>query len=261
MLCTSTVTAKGEHLRTLDWPLNEITDLAMRVEFYKGGLHLFTAVTFAGFVGVLTAMVPGAYSVSVNHRMAENVSITSMLMGLVTGRSMPVADAVRHCLEHKRTYNDAKNYLSAVRLLAPTYFTLCGSPGEGCVLARNKSTVAELREIGPNVPLLVQTNSDWKDYIAGNKSKNSFVSYERTSKVMKAHRAGDVYKAYATQPCRNEFTLYTTIMIPSQGILEWRLTNAKPFQKGEFWTTVRKRVASPLPKQVTRKRRASRTVR
>lgn len=246
MLCTSTVTAKGEHLRTLDWPLREISGLTIKVEFYKHNEHLFSAVTWAGFVGILTAMVPGAYSVSVNHRNAEGVTIMSMLFGLVSNRNMPVADAVRTCLERKRTYSEAKDYLSSVRLLAPTYFTLCGQPGQGIVITRGLASVTETREINSKTPMLVQTNADWSE-LAGD-------SHRRAMKVQQAYAAGDVYKAYAAEPVLNKITLFTSVMIPSRSIFQWRLKGTRPFAKRGFAVARKRRSSVAESSKPTKKR-------
>jgi hypothetical protein len=56
------------HGRTMDWDMPALERLAIEVEFQQAGKTVFLATTWAGYVGVLTGMRPGAWSVSINYR-------------------------------------------------------------------------------------------------------------------------------------------------------------------------------------------------
>ena len=63
-----------------------------------GGQTLFSACTWAGYVGVLTGVRGGGYSVSVNYRRTE-AGNNSMARGLV-GAHWPVSFLVRNDCDH-----------------------------------------------------------------------------------------------------------------------------------------------------------------
>lgn len=54
--------------RTMDWESDFLTRMTVELDFQLGGKTVALATTWAGFVGVLTGMRPGAFSVSVNFR-------------------------------------------------------------------------------------------------------------------------------------------------------------------------------------------------
>jgi hypothetical protein len=65
--CTSIVidTPKGPIMaRSMDWDLPILKKLTIQLRVLKGGLEIYTATTFVAFIGLLTAMKKGEYSVS-----------------------------------------------------------------------------------------------------------------------------------------------------------------------------------------------------
>jgi len=57
------------HIRTMDWDMPALAALTIEVDFvHSNGALDFKATTWPGYVGVLTGMRPGAFSVSVNYR-------------------------------------------------------------------------------------------------------------------------------------------------------------------------------------------------
>eukprot|EP00667_Euglena_gracilis_P013625 EG_transcript_14056 len=125
------------HLRVMDWHVAELRDLTVNVRFRQGRKELFRVTTWVGFVGVLTGMRKGAYSVAVNYRFTAG----SLLRNLATAlsRSWPLSFLVRDVLHRIETYPDAVKRLSTARLIAPCYIVVCGCrAGEGVVLTRNR---------------------------------------------------------------------------------------------------------------------------
>jgi hypothetical protein len=54
--------------RTLDWDMPKLQELTIDVDFVRGGRIVYTATTWAGYIGVLTAQRAGRYAVAVNYR-------------------------------------------------------------------------------------------------------------------------------------------------------------------------------------------------
>lgn len=129
--CTASVTEEGGvlvHRRTLDWPLDLISKATRRVRF-RGGDREFEAVTPLGSVGVLTGMVPGAYSVSINYAPPQHVPVVAASPALL----------LRHVLETCDTYEEAVEALSATRLSTSVFYTVCGTTA-ACVIERTSNS-------------------------------------------------------------------------------------------------------------------------
>mmetsp|Transcript_34153 Transcript_34153/g.78904 ORF Transcript_34153/g.78904 Transcript_34153/m.78904 type:complete len:574 (+) Transcript_34153:132-1853(+) len=134
------------HMRTMDWEMDVLSALTIEVDFVRGGTTLFSATTWAGYVGVLTGVRGGGYSVSVNYRrteagsndMARGIATNFALRGLV-GRHWPVSFLVRTVLEEDGDFNTALSSLVLSELMAPTYLVIAGAaPGEGAVVTRDR---------------------------------------------------------------------------------------------------------------------------
>lgn len=127
------------HVRSMDWPLSEIGN-ATRVFKFIGPLHDFYAVGTPGYVGVLSGMVPGGYSVTINWAPPqENPSF-----------DMGPSFLLRKVLEECTTYEQAVYALSRTPIATPVFYTVCGvNEGEACVIERGKNEYG-IREIGNN---------------------------------------------------------------------------------------------------------------
>jgi len=70
-----TVATGGEdrmvHFRTLDWEMDKLREVIIQVEYTRKGQVVARAVTYAGYIGILTGVRPGL-SISLNFR--ENIS-------------------------------------------------------------------------------------------------------------------------------------------------------------------------------------------
>lgn len=133
------------HVRSMDWPLQSIGAATRLVRFHRGRRG-FVAVGIAGFVGVLSGMVPGAYSVTMNW------APPSELPGFDFGPAF----LLREVLETCDTYEEAVRDLRNTRLACPVFFVVCGAKdGQACVVERTRK-IAEVRRLRSSV--LVQAN-------------------------------------------------------------------------------------------------------
>ena len=160
--CTSVVangdTADGHplHIRTMDWEMPELERLTIEVDFQRGGRTVASATTWAGYVGVVTGLRVGAFSLSVNYRRTELMSekpvaaFMKNLWGVVRSK-WPVSYVLREVLtqEAPLSYSGVLRFFRGVHLVAPCYITVAGTaPGEGCVCSMErkgkKSTFVEM---------------------------------------------------------------------------------------------------------------------
>ncbi|MEI6654188.1 MAG: hypothetical protein WCP45_05415 [Verrucomicrobiota bacterium] len=114
------------HARTLDWPLKEMARATRLFRFHRAGRE-FVVVGVPGMVGVLSGMLPGAYSVTINW--APPVGIPSFHFG--------PCFHLRRVLETCDTYEAAVEKLRRTHLATSVFFTVCGTArGQACVIER-----------------------------------------------------------------------------------------------------------------------------
>jgi hypothetical protein len=144
------------HVRTLDWPLASMGG-ATRLFRFRRGAREFVSVGVPGHVGVLSGMLPGAYSVTINW--APPASLPSFDFG--------PAFLLRDTLEGCDSYDAAVRALTQTRLSASVFFTACGTEnGQACVIERTQRGAAVRKMTGP---VLVQANH----HVAGRFVKNN----------------------------------------------------------------------------------------
>jgi hypothetical protein len=136
--CTAGV-RRGEgaalvHVRSLDWPLPTMGP-ATRLFRFRHGAREFVSVGVPGQVGVLSGMLPFAYSVTINW--APPAAFPSFDFG--------PGFLLRDTLETCDTYDAAVRRLTETRLSTSVFFTVCGTEdGQACVIERTQRE-AEVR--------------------------------------------------------------------------------------------------------------------
>jgi hypothetical protein len=133
------------HVRSLDWPLATMGP-ATRLFRFRRGTREFVSVGVPGHVGVLSGMLPGAYSATINS--APPVAFPSFDFG--------PAFLLRDTLETCDGYEAAARVLTQTRLSTSVFFTICGTEkDQACVIERTQRDAAVRSLAGP---VLVQAN-------------------------------------------------------------------------------------------------------
>jgi hypothetical protein len=133
------------HVRNLDWPLPGM-GAATRVFRFRRDAREFVTVGVPGQVGVLSGMVPRAYSVTINW--APPVSFPTFEFGPTF--------LLRDTLEACDTYDAAVERLKSTKLSTSVFFTVCGTrKGQACVVERT-ATEAAVRDATDST--IVQAN-------------------------------------------------------------------------------------------------------
>ena len=133
------------HLRNLDWPLISMGP-ATRMFRFRRGAREFVSVGVPGQVGVLSGMLPHAYSATINW--APPVAFPCFDFG--------PAFLLRDTLETCESYDEAVRTLTETRLSTSVFFAVCGTKqGQACVIERTQRE-AVVRPMSGTV--LVQAN-------------------------------------------------------------------------------------------------------
>jgi len=245
--CTSMVvqdnTGYVRHGRNLDFglgPFNgteeqwQLTDalrpLIYNVNYTQGGKTLFTGVHYAGYIGTLTAVKKGAFSLTVDSRFdntyeyflvewLQNTSDTANFLSFLT----------RQAFESQNDYAGALDFLTTKDMVGPSYIILGGvKPGEGAVITNSPNmthslnvwTLAQGLPNGTTPYYLLQTNYDhWVKppfFDNRNAPAEDCLNKLGPNGMTKAN----VYNVLHAHPNRNRLTTYTTLIDVPLGELE-----------------------------------------
>lgn len=206
------------HVRTLDWPLEQIGP-ATRIFNFENGPHPYTVVGVLGHVGAFSGMVPGAYSVTINYAPPSGRSLR-------TGPSF----LLRHALEHCATYDDVVEYLATAPLAASVFYVVCGTKkGQACCIERTRNNVRiRLKSAGP----LVQANHYHADaFVHHNDAFDGLAFSEEREFSLRAsltamQRSADLYDIASCldyEPVLNHTTRQQVLFHPAEGDVHvWR---------------------------------------
>jgi len=199
--------------------------LTVELDFRKDGETLFVATSWAGYVGILTAMRPNCYSVSVNFRVTDEGTFWNNIKNALSS-CWPIGFLVREIFETESSFFKAKSFLSDSELIAPCYVTICGvNEGEGALITRDRKKELNpwgISELGP----IVQTNIDhWRD----DEEQDIMDSVKRRELALKLipnlkNVEKDIlFEMMSRKPIFNSITVYGTYMSPREGYLETRI--------------------------------------
>jgi acid ceramidase len=133
------------HVRTLDWPLPTMGDATRRF-WFRRGTRQFVSVGVPGQVGVLSGMLPLAYSATINW--APPVAFPTFEFG--------PAFLLRDVLETCDSFDTAVARLTSTPLSTSAFFTVCGvEKDQACVIERTQRDAVVRSMTGP---VLVQAN-------------------------------------------------------------------------------------------------------
>jgi hypothetical protein len=146
------------HVRTLDWPIPGMGD-ATRLFRFRQGQREFVSVGLPGQVGVLSGMVPGAYSVTINWAPPKGMPM------FVFGPTFFLRDVLETC----DSYDAACELIKTTELSTSAFFTVCGiERGQACVIERTRDAAA-VRAIGDE-PLVQANHHIAPDFAANNEA-------------------------------------------------------------------------------------------
>ncbi|KAJ6668612.1 hypothetical protein lerEdw1_012094 [Lerista edwardsae] len=246
-VCVSIVaedkTGKLYHVRNLDfglflgwdiknssWTITQhLKPLMVNLNFQRNNKTVFKSANFAGYVGMISGVKPGAFSLTMNERFSLDggyIGIFEWLIGEREGWWMSFL--TRAVLENGTSYDDAKDKLVNSRLLAPAYFILGGNKsGEGCVISRSRSKTLDIWNLDAQKGtwFVLETNYDrWKDpfFLDDRRTPTAKCLNKTLQENISLPR---LYDVLSTKPMLNKLTVSTTLMDVSEGRLETYLRN------------------------------------
>jgi acid ceramidase len=208
------------HVRNLDWSLKSIGRATRLYRFHRGK-PTFVTVGILGFVGALSGMVPGEYSVTLNWAPSRS---------LPRPHRIDATFLLRDVLESCNTYLQARRRLMNEPISSSVFYTVCGKRnGEACIIERVKDR-ANVRMIRRG--MIVQGNAFSTASFAGQNTGSSDLLNDSAVRVESLERnlgklkrkaiAEDVSRCLDVSPVKNESTCQQMIFHPRSGMLRVR---------------------------------------
>ena len=136
-------------------------------DFRKAGKTAFKISGFVGYMGALSGQVPGGFSVTIDTRFYPDgvwEMFDEIIFSIENSNASLVSFLTRTALETKYNFTEAVKFLETYPLIADVYYTVAGvNPGEGIVIARNRTDTANSTVINMNQNkwYVLVTNYDW----------------------------------------------------------------------------------------------------
>jgi hypothetical protein len=223
--CTTFVTKVDNDytmFRTLDWPMNFLNDLTINLNIKKNGQTIGKATTWAGYVGMITAMSSNGYAIALNYRRTQNFSFNTIINNALNTLKLrwPIGYLIRYTVENNTPYETAISYLKSAELISPCYLTVCHHKKKPMIITRNTTDVA----YSISDDFVIQTNidcdADNPKTVTG--FENILYSVERqeycykhiTNSKNNFQSIKKLFDTFIEFPVINHDTIYLTIMCP-----------------------------------------------
>jgi len=122
------------HVRNMDWPVEDCGKLSAVIH-YTGGCGPFTSVGWPCFVGVISGIAKGRFSITLNQ--APQVGMVST--------NWPAAFALRNVFQECETFDQVVKTLTSTRLSASALFMVVGTKRDQAVVIEHTGRKAERR--------------------------------------------------------------------------------------------------------------------
>eukprot|EP00437_Effrenium_voratum_P006671 CAMPEP_0181436074 /NCGR_PEP_ID=MMETSP1110-20121109/20660_1 /TAXON_ID=174948 /ORGANISM="Symbiodinium sp., Strain CCMP421" /LENGTH=405 /DNA_ID=CAMNT_0023559627 /DNA_START=92 /DNA_END=1309 /DNA_ORIENTATION=- len=225
----------GFDWRRIQWTLTEdLRPLLRSIRFVRRGKTVYSSTVFLGYVGTLTAVKQGAFSVSVNTRFDKShwSALRAFLEGKGSGSFLSML--LRDVMVSNSSFPEALSTMRSAKLLGPAYVILGGTGrGEGAVLERaatsvvNETLLSEVAKQGVNS--IVQTNWDYNQdpWYDNRRSPAEHCLAERFNEEVDFK---GLFSVLSARPNRNRLSTHTSLMSAETGEMEAYFQYCKEFE-------------------------------
>uniref|UniRef100_A0A8D2Q848 Acid ceramidase n=2 Tax=Varanus komodoensis TaxID=61221 RepID=A0A8D2Q848_VARKO len=215
----------GWDVQNSSWDVTQkLKPLMVSLDFQRNNKTVFKSSSIAGYVGMITGMKPGIFTLTLNERFSLDggyIGVFEWVIGQRDGWWMSFL--TRSVLENNTSYEAAKDRLANTKLLAPAYFILGGNKSEeGCIITRSRAAALDIWNLNlkKGIWYVVETNYDhWKDpFILDDRRHPAMRCLNQTKQEQMTVSA--MYNVLSTKPILNKLTVSTTLMEVSKAHIE-----------------------------------------
>merc|ERR1712032_1348510 len=201
--------------------------MGVNINVVKGGKSLYNMTSYVGYVGLLTGVKAGGFSISVNTRFDGHLDqfLVMWLLGKYDGNFLSFK--TRLVMESNETYNAALQALTHYKAMGPAYVILGGAQaGEGAVIAlgAGKDEAWQVRRLEDELAIgrfyVLQTNYDWPDAPPAFDDRRypAVDCLEKLGSNRISHQS--LWGLMSSNPTKNALTTYTTLMSAETGYFQ-----------------------------------------
>jgi acid ceramidase len=214
----------GWDIANTTWAITErLRPLILNLDWQRGGKTVFKSVNFAGYIGILTAVKPNLFSMTMNERFNIDGGYIGIIKWLLGDHNETwMSFLTRSVMENSTSYLEAKGQLEKTVMLAPAYFILGGnSSGQGSVITRARNAAVDVWEMPKAYGwYILETNYDhWKAPLIVDDRRTPAVKCMNETGQQAVNFPG-LFNVLSSQPVLNKLTTYTALMKVSTGELE-----------------------------------------
>jgi hypothetical protein len=222
--------------RTLDWPFPGLGRF-VEVAHMQGPAGEFYNVTWAGYVGALTAMAPGRFAACINQapmrRRTRDPRLRLLDLALNAAgtfrrvRAIPPDQMLRRAFEIAGDYAQARHMLETTPVARPVISTLAGCrPDERCVIERTEDGARVLTGDTCASNDWLHGMPEWEGRVGADKAITA--TYEEAAQNSRTRREallawpGRLERAgfaWVLPPVLNRYTRLAAEMCPARGVL------------------------------------------
>ncbi|KAF8159934.1 beta subunit of N-acylethanolamine-hydrolyzing acid amidase-domain-containing protein [Crassisporium funariophilum] len=228
------------HIRGLDWQMEPLRDMIIRVEYILGGIVVARTVTYAGYLGVLTGVREGL-SISLNYRPRIHTYSSTFMncfhyLRLLLGQKPSIASQLRQILLSPGlipTLDDLSRRFQNTQA-SSCYLTFC-TPSSVLIVEKDLNSAVThisnefLAVTNHDVVLEALTDQQWREirrkrnsrlgysysFVAESMKRKERLCYLRRLKGVDPVSLDDLKIWLRRYPIRNDLTHYSCIMDPS----------------------------------------------
>jgi len=229
--CTSIIAQSTDgkiyHARNMDfWAgmgfTDTLKDLAILVDFQKGGKTVFSSASFAGMVGLLSGFKSGGFSVTVDTRFYPGgigELFYEIIAAIEENNSSLVSFLLRDVFEKENNYQSALSNLINGELIADVYYIIAGvSADEGAVISRNRTGADDVWVLSyPQRWYEVETNYDHWEQAPWFDNRIDPANDAMNAMGLNNISLQNMFKVLTVKPVFNLQTTYTILSCPATG--------------------------------------------
>jgi predicted choloylglycine hydrolase len=215
------------HARALDWPLPSMIQATCLFRFRRAERE-FVVVGVPGQVGVLSGMLPGAYSATINWAPPGPRPTFDF------GPTFLLRDTLETCSD----YESAVEVLKTTPISTSVFFTVCGvEPGQACVIERTQRATAVRPMNGPVLvqanhhvaPRFLKLNEELPEAEEGEAesfhqdSARRVATFEQVLAGLTSCTLDEAARSLTVAPVQNQYTCQQMVFCPRAGLVKvWR---------------------------------------
>ncbi len=213
------------HIRNLDWPGEYVGPYTIKVH-YLSHQGEFTAVTWPGFVGIMSAVAKGRFSATINWLPWSNSGLLPAWFPKPNLLGWPASFLLRYIFERCKTYEEALREIKRKKVVVPVLITLVGPKKEQAVAIERGTKNYRIRNY--REPALVATNHYSADEKKRSKVKlredesNNYTykrkfMIEKKARQIRISRLSDAFKLLRCRPVFNDCTTQSMVFSVTTG--------------------------------------------